>query len=256
MRRPEEESIAKKPREGERNPDAELESLRNQVALLQKELDQVQGRGKPAREASTAQEIRDEEELLETAMNDREKRLCSQLAQWMRSENRFLRDVREFTKQYLKELFDELGFNKTDAETFVVRIKIHKLKPSGTDGRLGLEKLDQEKRYLGNCLRLRRKAGNKTKHFLSKQEARDDVKSHLFGFNIDRETFNAMEIDHIIPEALGGRNHPDNFFLMPRNHNVHFGGCVTEEKKAYVGRTAFKKASEIACLGRVTLERH
>ena len=37
-------------------------------------------------------------------------------------------------------------------------------------------------------------------------------------------------VDHIIPSEMGGLDWPENYFLMPKSLNSHFGAHVTNEK--------------------------
>lgn len=45
-------------------------------------------------------------------------------------------------------------------------------------------------------------------------------------------------IDHIIPKSRGGKDHPENYFLMPRRAKMYFGNSWTAEKVAYIGLEA------------------
>lgn len=45
-------------------------------------------------------------------------------------------------------------------------------------------------------------------------------------------------IDHIIPKSRGSKDHPENYFLMPRRANMYFGNSWTAEKVAYIGPEA------------------
>lgn len=45
-------------------------------------------------------------------------------------------------------------------------------------------------------------------------------------------------LDHIIPVSRGGKNHPDNYFIMLPWVNNYFGNSWTAEKVAYIGLSA------------------
>jgi hypothetical protein len=45
-------------------------------------------------------------------------------------------------------------------------------------------------------------------------------------------------IDHILPLAKDGKNHPINYYIMPKSDNLSFGGGFSAAKLAYVGAWA------------------
>ena len=45
-----------------------------------------------------------------------------------------------------------------------------------------------------------------------------------------------IQVDHIIPRALGGTDHPSNYMLMYRSINIWFGGFFSREKQTYIGK--------------------
>ena len=47
---------------------------------------------------------------------------------------------------------------------------------------------------------------------------------------------NLLQVDHIIPQALGGIDHPSNYTLMYQPINAWFGGFFSREKQHYVGK--------------------
>jgi hypothetical protein len=53
-----------------------------------------------------------------------------------------------------------------------------------------------------------------------------------------RQQLEEYSLDHIIPSSRGGKDHPTNYFLMPRHVNNYFGNSWTAEKVAYIGAGA------------------
>ena len=54
------------------------------------------------------------------------------------------------------------------------------------------------------------------------------------------------EVDHIVPDALGGYPWPHNYFLMPKQVNKHFRQWVDAEKARYVGADSWETATSFA----------
>ena len=50
-------------------------------------------------------------------------------------------------------------------------------------------------------------------------------------------------VDHVIPNEVGGVSWIDNYYLMPKDANSHFGQNWTHEKRTYVGKNAARQAT-------------
>jgi hypothetical protein len=62
---------------------------------------------------------------------------------------------------------------------------------------------------------------------------------------IPPEHFTAhIHLDHIIPQSLGGPDHPSNLVLMEDIRNWHFGAKLTAEKVQEVGLQTMLDATE------------
>ena len=55
-----------------------------------------------------------------------------------------------------------------------------------------------------------------------------------------------IAVDHIIPQCLGGINHPYNYFLMWQPLNSSFSGWWTSEKSRYIGKHIVKHAMAVS----------
>ena len=54
----------------------------------------------------------------------------------------------------------------------------------------------------------------------------------------------AYHVDHLIPRAFGGADHPLNYVMMPGNMNIEFSLWIDERKAAYVGRHAWSTSKK------------
>lgn len=50
------------------------------------------------------------------------------------------------------------------------------------------------------------------------------------------------DIDHILPNSVGGQNHPYNYVLLPKRLNSSFNGWWTAQKQVYIGKKTAKTA--------------
>lgn len=55
-----------------------------------------------------------------------------------------------------------------------------------------------------------------------------------------------VQLDHVIPNNIGGLNSVYNAHFLPSSVNAHFGDNYNAEKKAYVGRYAWRHAEAFA----------
>ena len=58
----------------------------------------------------------------------------------------------------------------------------------------------------------------------------------------DINTPGAFHIDHIIPNSLGGVDHPRNYFLLCGSINSSFNKWFTNEKVCYIGTKVCRSA--------------
>ena len=47
--------------------------------------------------------------------------------------------------------------------------------------------------------------------------------------------FKDLSIDHVLPTAIGGVDHPFNYFIMPKEINSKFDCWWMEKKRSYIG---------------------
>lgn len=96
-------------------------------------------------------------------------------------------------------------------------------------------------RYLGNCTELLEFAQQKGGTLSSPQvhnfivDKGDAWIKDRLGLPGGLEEFNGYHIDHILPDAKGGRSHPCNYYIMPARLNQSFGAWISLDKVKYVG---------------------
>ena len=54
-----------------------------------------------------------------------------------------------------------------------------------------------------------------------------------------------FDVDHAIPKAMGGLDHPMNYFVMPQALNKSFGSLI-DEKLGLVGRSVARRVAAFA----------
>jgi hypothetical protein len=83
-----------------------------------------------------------------------------------------------------------------------------------------------------------RRAGKLSTRATRKLLREEKLQHILAAMDITREEFDRerhIDIDHIIPECLGGPDHPANYVVMLHSKNQHFSWCISIEKLWYVG---------------------
>lgn len=77
---------------------------------------------------------------------------------------------------------------------------------------------------------------------MSKSSVRDWLKQHS-GFPAAYTalglTWNDVDVDHLLPEDIGGLDHPFNYFILVKSLNRGWNAFWTREKKAYLGKTNY-----------------
>eukprot|EP00808_Paulinella_micropora_P002492 g41697.t1 len=87
-----------------------------------------------------------------------------------------------------------------------------------------------------------------TKHFMTRAQVRAWVLAHrsslYFCDYFDKNGVRKVpfHIDHIIPDSLGGADHPRNYALMPEIFNQRFSSWWMPAKAQYIGHTAARSA--------------
>lgn len=113
-----------------------------------------------------------------------------------------------------------------------------------------LRRLPAEKRYLGFVDALVDAAAARPSGTKRGEMMRADVRTWLqrnpSHSPVPPDELCKYEIDHIIPEHLGGHHHPRNYFLLEKSANGRFKCYFDREKEKIIGKRVFKKASAFA----------
>ncbi len=103
----------------------------------------------------------------------------------------------------------------------------------------------QQQAYLGNNEQLLQHMRDRGTISMTTKSVRNWLEKHG-GFPLGYENANLCladcDIDHILPNSVGGQNHPYNYVLLPKRLNGSFNGWWTAQKQVYIGKKTARTA--------------
>ena len=103
--------------------------------------------------------------------------------------------------------------------------------------------------YLGNCaplmLHARERYGDAGTGGMTTRQVRAWLKANPQYIPEHLRSVD-FHVDHIVSDGIGGQNWPLNYFLMPSETNLWFGGWMTLQKRQYVGMPAWTGATNFS----------